>query len=172
MESRAKFLGHPVHQMLIPIPAGLFIVAAVLDICDTFIDASWIPTVTFWNIALGVIAALVAAVFGFADWTKIPSGTRAKRVGSFHGLGNLIAVVLFATSAYLRIGLPQYQGTGVTLALEVVAFALLGVTAWLGGELVDRMGVGVDDGAHLDAPNSLRAPHAHGGPRAGGPVRR
>jgi hypothetical protein len=29
------------------------------------------------------------------------------------------------------------------------------VTAWLGGELVERLGVGVDEGAHLDAPNSL-----------------
>jgi hypothetical protein len=29
------------------------------------------------------------------------------------------------------------------------------VTGWLGGELVDRLGVGVDDGAHLDAPSSL-----------------
>lgn len=28
-------------------------------------------------------------------------------------------------------------------------------TGWLGGELVDRLGVGVDEGAHLDAPNSL-----------------
>jgi hypothetical protein len=33
---------------------------------------------------------------------------------------------------------------------------LLGAVAgWLGGELVDRLGVGVDDGAHLDAPSSL-----------------
>jgi hypothetical protein len=30
------------------------------------------------------------------------------------------------------------------------------VTAWLGGELVDRMGVGVEDDAHLDAPSSLK----------------
>ena len=29
------------------------------------------------------------------------------------------------------------------------------VTGWLGGELVERLGVGVDDGAHLQAPNSL-----------------
>jgi hypothetical protein len=28
-------------------------------------------------------------------------------------------------------------------------------TGWLGGELVDRLGVGVDRGAHLDAPSSL-----------------
>jgi len=29
------------------------------------------------------------------------------------------------------------------------------VTGWLGGELVDRLGVGVDPGANLDAPSSL-----------------
>ena len=36
------------------------------------------------------------------------------------------------------------------------------VTAWLGGELVDRLGVGVYDGAHLDAPSSLTALPARG----------
>jgi hypothetical protein len=29
------------------------------------------------------------------------------------------------------------------------------LTGWLGGELVERLGVGVDDGAHLNSPNSL-----------------
>jgi hypothetical protein len=43
---------------------------------------------------------------------------------------------------------------------EAIVAALAGaglaaVTGWLGGELVDRLGVGVDDGAHLDAPSSL-----------------
>jgi hypothetical protein len=32
---------------------------------------------------------------------------------------------------------------------------LAAVTGWLGGELVDRLSVGVDDGAHLNAPSSL-----------------
>jgi hypothetical protein len=39
-----------------------------------------------------------------------------------------------------------------------VAILLGAVTGWLGGELVDRLGVGVDDGAHLDAPSSLSGP--------------
>src|SRR5438309_9380663 len=38
------------------------------------------------------------------------------------------------------------------LVLSFVAVALALVTGWLGGELVDRLGVGVDRGAHLDAP--------------------
>ncbi len=46
--------------------------------------------------------------------------------------------------------------------LKAFAVVLAVVTGWLGGELVERLGVGVDNGANLDAPNSL----------AGGPARR
>ena len=154
MESRAKFLGHPVHQMLIPIPAGLFIVAAVLDIVHVFVELPWIPTVTFWNLVIGIGAALVAALFGMLDWTKIPAGTRAKRVGALHALGNVAALILFTVAVILRRG-EQPSGGVIPLLLEVVALVVLGFTAWLGGELVDRLGVGVDDGAHLNAPSSL-----------------
>jgi uncharacterized membrane protein len=145
--------------MLIPIPAGLFIVGAILDLVDRFVDAAWIPTVSFWNLTLGVASALVAAVFGLIDWSKIPQNTRAKRVGVLHGLGNVVAVVLFGLALYMRSDELYYTATDGALTLELIAFALLGVTAWLGGELVDRLGVGVDEGAHVDAPSSLRAKH-------------
>jgi uncharacterized membrane protein len=159
MESRAKFLGHPVHQMLIPIPAGLFIVGSVLDIVGLFVSTWWIPTVSFWNIWLGVITGLVAALFGIIDWTKIPAGTRAKRVGLAHGLGNVVALALFTGAVWIRYNRAALSHDTLSLTLELVAFALLGVTAWLGGELVDRLGVGVDDGANLNAPSSLREKH-------------
>lgn len=159
MESRTKLLGHPVHQMLVPIPAGLFIVAAVLDIVYAFAGTSWIPTVTYWNLLIGVVAAAVAAIFGIADWTKIPPNTRAKRIGTLHWVGNFLAVALFVLALWIRTDVPGYVVGATTLTLEVIAFALLGVTGWLGGELVDRLGVGVDDGANVDAPNSLRVRH-------------
>jgi uncharacterized membrane protein len=165
MESRAKFLGHPVHQMLIPIPAGLFIVGAVLDIVDRFVTADWIPTVSFWNLVVGIGAGLFAAIFGVIDWTKIPPKTRAKAIGAMHGLGNVIAVALFAVAVRQRWGTPGYATDTLSLTLEVVAFAILGVTAWLGGELVDRLGIGVDDGANVNAPSSLRQKHATTTPR-------
>lgn len=157
MESRAKFLGHPVHQMLIPIPAGLFVVAAVLDIVDVFVDAVWIPTVTFWNIVIGIGTGLFAALFGLIDWTKIPAGTRAKRVGALHAVGNVLALTFFGVAVLLRSGGGAADASWTPLVLEVMALGLLGMTAWLGGELVDRMGVGVHDGANLNAPSSLRA---------------
>lgn len=41
------------------------------------------------------------------------------------------------------------------MLLGIVAIAIAMVTLWLGGELVFRMGVGIDDGANVDAPSSL-----------------
>lgn len=161
MESRSKLFGHPVHQMLVPVPAGLLIVVPLLDIADVFFSSGWIPTVTFWNLALGILSGLFAAAFGLADWTKIPRHTRARRIGAFHAVGNVSAIVLFATALWLRgqSGSPVQPGA---LSLEIAALAILCLSAWLGGELVDRLGVGVSDGAHLDAPSSFGRKPARG----------
>jgi hypothetical protein len=50
---------------------------------------------------------------------------------------------------------PDHEPIGFVIALEGVAIVLALIAGWLGGELVDRLGVGVDDGANLNAPNSL-----------------
>ena len=154
MEARVKLLGHPVHQMLIVLPLGSLTAAVLFDLCHVFSRGAQWATVSFWMIALGVASGLLAAVFGFADWTRIPRGTRAKRIGAMHGLGNVVVVTLFAVSWLLRRGAPTDPGT-FALVLSFAGGALSMLTGWLGGELVDRMGVGVDDGAHLDAPSSL-----------------
>lgn len=159
MQSRVKVLGHPVHQMLIPIPAGLFIVGAILDVVQQFAETAWIPTVTYWNLMIGIGTALLAAIFGAADWAGIPSGTRAKRIGAAHGIGNVLAVVVFGVAVAMRHDNVNHEAGSIALTLEIIAFLMLGVTAWLGGELVDRLGVGVDERAHLDAPSSLRSKH-------------
>jgi len=163
MESRAKLLGHPVHQMLIVLPAGLFITAAVFDVLHLVRGTSgpW-ATVSYWMIAAGVVGGLLAAVFGFVDYLAIPAGTRAKRVGATHGLGNVAVVALYAASWLLRRDAPE-SPSGLALACSFAGVALAAVTAWLGGELVDRLGVGVDDGAHLDAPSSLSGEPARRG---------
>jgi uncharacterized membrane protein len=112
-----------------------------------------------------VLGGLLAAVFGFWDWTHIPKDTRAKRIGMMHGAGNVVVVVLFALSWLLRAGEPGYEASGLAYGLSFAGLALAAVTGWLGAELVDRLGVGVDAGAHLDAPSSLSGAPASGGAR-------
>jgi len=86
MESKAKLLGHPIHPMLIVFPLGLLATAVAFDIVALSTgDGSWFG-ISFWMIAAGIIGGLLAAVFGLIDWWAIPAGTRAKRIGLWHGV--------------------------------------------------------------------------------------
>jgi len=164
MESKAKLAGHAVHPMLITLPLGLLGTAVIFDIIRAFTDSTDLAVASFYMIAAGIIGGLLAALFGLVDWLAIPTGTRAKRLGLWHGVGNVVVVALFAVSWLLRRGQDGYQPTGVAFWLGVVAVVLALATAWLGGELVERLGVGVDEGANLDAPSSLSGPATTGRP--------
>lgn len=154
MESRAKLLGHPVHPMLIVFPLGLLATAVAFDIVGLVqSDPTWFRT-SFWMIAAGIIGGLCAAIFGLVDWIAIAADTRAKRIGLLHGATNVIVVLLFIASWFMRQANGQIPSNGaLTLSFIAVVLALVG--GWLGGELVDRLGVGVDEGANLNAPSSL-----------------
>ena len=155
MEARAKVLGHAVHQILIPFPLGLLTTAAVFDVIYLFtLKPAWALT-SFYVIAAGIVGGLAAALFGLIDYLGIPKRTRARRIGFLHGVGNVVMVGIFAISWLLRLSDPDGP-TFIAIVLSVIGAVLGGVTGWLGGELVDRLGVGVDDGANLDAPSSLR----------------
>jgi uncharacterized membrane protein len=154
MKARAKIFGHPVHQMLIVFPLGLLATSLIFDIVYKATDNGRWADIAFVMIASGIVGGLLAAVFGLVDWLAIPSGTRAKRIGALHGLGNVVVVGLFAVSWLLRYDAPIYVGAA-PLVLSILGVSLALVTGWLGGELVDRLSVGVYDGAHLDAPSSL-----------------
>ncbi len=159
MESKAKALGHPIHQMLIPFPFGLLATAVIFDVVYLVWGNPVMATVAYWMIIAGIVGGLVAAVPGWVDWFAIPSGTRAKSVGLLHGGGNVLVLLLFITGCWVRHDTPAEPETHVpsTLAL-VLSFAGGGIsllTGWLGGELVERLGMAVHPGAHLDAPNSL-----------------
>ncbi len=154
MESRAKLFGHPIHQMLIVFPLGLLAMAVIFDIFALALAEGYWSEIAYWMIAAGVVTGLLAAPFGLIDWLAIPGGTRAKRIGAVHGLGNVVVVLLFAVSWWMRTDAPASPGT-IALVLSFAAGALALFTGWLGGELVDRLAVGVDEGAHLDAPSSL-----------------
>jgi uncharacterized membrane protein len=154
MESRAKALGHAIHPMLIPFPLGLLATAVVFDIVYLATDRVGFATAAAYMIGAGIVGGLIAAPFGWIDWFKIPAGTRAKRVGLIHGVGNIVVVVLFAVSWLLRTS-NGWEPTAWALVCSFAAVVLAVATAWMGGELVERLGVGVDEGAGVDAPSSL-----------------
>ena len=164
MKAKARLFGHPIHQMLIVFPLGLLATSLFFDIARLSSGNPQWATIAYYLIVVGIISGLVAAVFGLIDWLAIPGGTRAKRIGLLHGGGNVVVVLLFAGSWLLRRADPGTPGTPAII-LSVIAVLLALVTGWLGGELVDRLGVGVDEGANLDAPSSLKTAHIPAGRR-------
>jgi len=154
MEARAKLFGHPIHQMLIVFPLGLLATSFFFDIGWMVTKRGGLEVAAWYMIAAGIAGGLLAAVFGLIDWLGTPAGTRAKAIGAWHGGGNVIVVALFAGSWWLRRGTVEVP-PAAAFVLSGLAVAIALVTGWLGGELVDRLGVGIDDGAHVNAPSSL-----------------
>ncbi|HET9921134.1 MAG TPA: DUF2231 domain-containing protein [Ktedonobacteraceae bacterium] len=154
MEARVKSMGHPMHPMMVNFPLGLLITSVIFDIVHFVTGNGYWSQIAFWMITVGLITGLLAAIVGTLDWLAIPAGTRAKKVGIWHGAGNYLILALFVISWFARL----HAMSNPSIAAYVLSFlgaALLGGTGWLGGELVLRHGVGVDEGANLNAPSSL-----------------
>src|SRR3954449_4131415 len=167
MESRLKLLGHPIHPMLIVFPLGLLATATIFDVAYLITGNTELATFSFWALVAGIIGGLLAAVFGFLDWLPVPAGTRAKRIGMMHGVGNLVVTALFAAGLATRWSSPAYLPNVLPAVFTILGTCLALFTAWLGGELIYRLRVAVDDGANLDAENSL-APRQNRGAQVRG----
>jgi uncharacterized membrane protein len=122
----------------------------VFDLVFRFSGDAVFAAVAYWMIVAGLVGGALAAPFGLIDWLAIPRGTRAKTVGAVHGAGNAVVLVLFLSSALLRNEAMAAPG----VAAYVCSFAGLSLalfTGWLGGELVTRFGIGVHEGADVNA---------------------
>ncbi|HVU51030.1 MAG TPA: DUF2231 domain-containing protein [Polyangia bacterium] len=165
MKSRVVVAGHALHPMLIVFPLGLLATSVVWDVCALATHAPRWALISFWTIVAGVVGALLAAVPGFVDWLGIPRGTRARRLGTYHLVINLAVVALFIVSLAGRWATPGgYEAAGAgCMIVGWIGVALAVVSSWLGGELVETLGVSVREGANPDAPSSLSS-RSHGVP--------
>jgi uncharacterized membrane protein len=150
-----KMLGHPIHQQVIVFPVGLLFTGFIFDAIDMLGGPAIFGRVAFYDIAAGLVGVVIAAVFGLLDWSSITPGTRAKKLGVLHAGTNALVGGVFAAAWLIRLAGADRQPTWPLLLLELIGVVLLGGSGWMGGELVDRMGVGVHPGANLNAPSSL-----------------
>jgi uncharacterized membrane protein len=156
MESRARAMGHSIHPVLIVFPLGLLSTAVIFDIIYLFNGNTDFNIASAYIIAAGIIGGLVAAVFGLIDWTGIPQATRAKRIGLLHAGGNVIVLLLFGVSWLLRASDTDWHANAGAIVLGIIGLIISAGSGWLGGELVERLGIGVHENASPDAPSSLQ----------------
>ena len=138
--------GHPFHPILVTIPIGTWVASLVFDIFGLAVgDPTAFALGAQVLIAIGVIGALLAAVFGFIDLSVIARGTPAQRTGLIHMSLNLAIVALFAVNWFIRATSDHDEVSIVGMVLSIIALVALGVSGWLGGKLAYRYGVRVAD---------------------------
>ena len=129
------WLGHPLHPVFTDLPLGAWTTALALD-CTANGDEGRRRAATF-AMGVGLAGALGAAVTGLTDWSETQGQSR--RTGLLHGLLNITATTLFATSWAMRRG--DSHDTGRAAAWAGYAIAL--GAAWFGGNLVYDQRIGV-----------------------------
>ncbi|GAA2410861.1 hypothetical protein GCM10010420_44640 [Streptomyces glaucosporus] len=134
-----RWLGHAVHPLMVQIPIGSWMSAAVLDLmpgqrrgADTLVG-------------LGLAAAAPAALAGWVDWAELRKPHM--RVGLVHAATNITAVGLYTASLSAR--LRGRRGRGRLLAFA--GLTAVSVGGALGGHLSYRQAAAVNHAEHVPA---------------------
>ena len=126
------------HRILIVFPLGLLGTSFLFDLAWAVTARKELAVTSWWMILAGVTGGVIASIFGIIDFTGIPRGTRARRVGALHGWGNAIVAIFFGVSLLLRRDEPGHP-EALAIAMSGLGVLLIVITGWLGGELADRM---------------------------------
>ena len=137
------------HSVLVHFTVSLLVTSAALALLGTVFKAKpWSPNaiiVARWNLFLGVAATVFTVAAGFYEYWTIDHDSPSHVAMTIHrnfGLATFAGFALLALWAWRR----QHEhlfSTGNFLVPLIAAAGLLGVTGYLGGELVYSYGLGV-----------------------------
>lgn len=146
MRSRAHFDGDPIHAALVHFPIAFLLGGMVMDLYQlVWRCPSWWTSTSYALLVAGVATALVAAVPGFIDYLyTVPPNSSARTRATRHMVVNLAAVALFAGACFLR-GDPEIRPEHVLVGVETVGAAMLAYGGFLGGKLIAKNQIGVDN---------------------------
>lgn len=144
------WLGHPIHPAITDVPIGAWVGASLLDLVDGG-EGSGMARGADALVALGCAGAVGAAVTGFADWQDQQG--KSRDFGTAHALINTTALALCSASLALR--LRGSRGRAVGLSLLGLGAATAG--AFIGGDMVYRMGMQVNRNAFTSGPRKWSA---------------
>lgn len=127
-----RWLGHPIHAVLTDVPIGILFLVIVFDVVGQ-------PEAAAWALGIGILAMLGAALAGYADYADTDG--KARERATLHSTLMVLALVVYVISLVLR--LPVQPATGSPAAavwLSVVAFLVVSVGAYVGGDVVYVLG--------------------------------
>ncbi|MDR6170215.1 putative membrane protein [Curtobacterium sp. SORGH_AS776] len=132
--------GHPLHPLMVQVPLGAWISAAVLDLIGGKGNARAAKTL----VGVGLVSSGSASVAGYVDWSELD---RAQlRTGWVHQAVNWVGISLYGLSWMQR----KSGNHGAGKLLGFAGLAVVGVGGYLGGHLAYRQRAGVSQ--HGEVP--------------------
>jgi uncharacterized membrane protein len=133
--------------MLIPFPIGLLVFSLIADLIYLWRgNPVWKDFIAFYTLLGGIIGAAAAAIPGLIDWATL-TDRAAVKVANWHARVNIIGLVIFIASFYLRTTSGARWIAGMPIVpfiLSLVGVLGLAIAGYLGGELGFRHAVAVD----------------------------
>jgi uncharacterized membrane protein len=128
-------MGNEFRPVLVAIPLGLLIIAALFDIADFIGGWPFFGDVAFWVLAAGAVASALAGLVGLPDLFALPIRSRARRAATTYGLVHIWSVGLLAVVWLARSGAEHHSVGAALFLVELLAFAGIGVAYWHGSPL-------------------------------------
>jgi len=125
-------IGHPVHPLLVLIPTGAWVSAAVLDLMPGNERAARIL------VGVGIVSVLPTAASGYTDWSELHE--QQMRVGLLHASANVLATALYTVSWIQRGRGHRTSGR----AFSMLGLAVVSGAGYLGGHLSYRQAAGAN----------------------------
>jgi uncharacterized membrane protein len=145
MYTKARIFGFNIHPMLLVFPVALY--TGTLLLYTVYIlnnNIFWFKVGYVVNLA-AIITAVLAAIPGLIDFLNIPSDSNAKRVGFFHMVFNLIALLLYSISfLFQKDNWNKPVNIGISIGLSAMGFILTCMAGYIGWSMVQKHHVGVD----------------------------
>ncbi len=145
------WLGHPLHPLIVVVPAGAWVVSEMLDLVGAGSNDAGYDRAADVTAAVGMAGAVMAVATGVNDWRFVHG--KSSRLGVIHGLANVAGIGVMGLSLLMRV-------KGSRNAARVLATAGITITAaaaYVGGELVYGEHVGVSHVSAETLPKEFKA---------------
>ena len=140
---RGRWLGHPLHPVLVHFPAAMWPLALILDLISLFAPDPFLPRAAMVCVLAGEIGAGLAVLFGLLELVSSWSKSNARARLLLHAVVNVCAGGIFGVTLSMRMGAGTAASvTTDVLVLEIIGVGLMLLGNWLGGLLVYRYGLG------------------------------
>ncbi len=150
--ANGTWLEHPLHPLLTDVPVGAWTVTLLLYIAALFFGVNGIGIAIALAMGLGILAALAAIATGFMDWMDVDPTELA--VGFIHALVNITGTILFII-AWIMLHTSQWQVSMANFIPALVGYLVMALGAYLGGELVFRLGTMINRNAYRSGPKDF-----------------